>query len=63
MKYQLEETVKNELRKTYIKWKDGGEQGWKTLDTISEMFENHRYFDDIDGESLMDEVREEMESL
>lgn len=61
--FELQEKVKAELRKTYNEWKNGGHQEWVTLDRISEKFESERYFDDIDGEALQEEVRKEMESL
>lgn len=61
--FELQEKVKAELRNTYNEWKNGGHQEWVTLDKISEKFESERYFDDIDGEALQEEVRKEMESL
>ena len=61
--FKLQEMVKQDLRETYNEWKNGGHQEWVTLDTISEKYENHPYFDDIDGEALQEEIREEMESL
>lgn len=62
-KYQLEQVVKRALVETYDEWKIGGREAWKVLDRISEKYEDERYFDDIDGEALLEEVREEMESL
>lgn len=60
---ELQEMVKQDLRETYNEWKNGGHQEWVTLDRISEKYESHSYFDDIDCEALQEEVRKEMESL
>ena len=61
--HELQKLIKQELRETYDQWKNGGHEEWVTLDRISEKYENERYFDDIDGEALQEEIREEMEAL
>lgn len=62
-KHQLEQVIKRALVETYDEWKNGGREAWIVLDRISEKYEDERYFDDIDGEVLLEEVRKEMESL
>ena len=60
---QIEQAVKGALKETYNEWEGNLEEGWKVLTIFAEMFDPDMFFEAIDGDRLIEEVRKEMESL